>query len=239
MCVCVRIEYRFVRQRYCVRTQTTTATTTWGHVMRTQEELRRLTLEVLGEDYIEYSVSKYTLSEDIDARTARIVCQLSQVGKGPLFAVEGKGVGFIDALFNGLKSGLVNEYPSLGHIHFVDFVVSGNFPKTSDINSSHSDAPNTVRLIIENTTGREFTFENKSPSISGSSVAAVVKGIEHFVNAELAVLKVYTWIEDAQRRSRPDLVEKYTGTLAELVENATYSEAIERAQASHKGLMHA
>jgi len=61
--------------------------------MRTQDELQRQTLEVLGEDYLEYYVSKYTLTEDIEAGTAWIVCQLSQVGKGPLFAVEGKGVG--------------------------------------------------------------------------------------------------------------------------------------------------
>jgi hypothetical protein len=196
--------------------------------MRTQDELQRLTREVLGEDYIEYYVSKYTLTEDIEAGTAWIVCQLSQVGKGPLFAVEGKGVGFIDALFNGLKRGLVGDYPSLGHIHFVDFVVSGDFKKATRDSGSHSEVPGTVRLVIENASGREFTFENTSPSVSASSVAVVVKGVEHFVNAELAVLKVVTWIEDAQRRSRPDLAEKYTQRLAELVQNASYSDTIER-----------
>lgn len=196
--------------------------------MRTQDELQRLTLEVLGEDYVGYYVSKYTLTEDIDAGTAWIVCQLSQVGKGPLFAVEGKGVGFIDALFNGLKRGLVGEYPSLGHIHFVDFVVSGDFKKAPRDNGSHSEVPGTVRLVIENASGREFTFENTSPSVSASSVAVVVKGVEHFVNAELAVLKVFSWIEDAQRRSRPDLADKYTQRLADLVQNASYSDTIER-----------
>lgn len=200
-------------------------------VMRTQEELQRLTHEVLGDDYSVYFVSKYTLTEDIEAGTAWIVCQLAQVGKNPLFAVEGKGVGFIDALFNGLKQGLVGEYPSLGHIHFVDFVVSGNFPKASHYNSSHSEVPSTVRLVIKNDTGREFTFEHTSTSISGSSVAAVVQGVQHFVNAEMAVLRVVSWIDYHQKDGRPDLVEKYThDKLVPLNQNSSYSETVERAR---------
>lgn len=196
--------------------------------MRTQQELNRLTREVLGDRYIEFEVSKYTLTEDISAHTAWIVCQLSQVGKGPLFAVEGKGVGFIDALFSGLKRALVKQYPSLGHIHFVDFVVSGDFKRANGASGAHSDVPGFVRLVIENADGREFSFENTSPSASASSVSVVVQGVEHFVNAELAVLEVYSWIEDAQKRSRPDLAEKYTQRLADLVQNASYSDTIER-----------
>lgn len=196
--------------------------------MRTQEELQRLTREVLGDRYIEFEVSKYTLTEDISAQTAWIVCQLSQVGKGPLFAVEGKGVGFIDALFNGLKRALVGQYPSLGHIHFVDFVVSGDFKRVAPADGAHTAVPGTVRLVIENAAGREFTFVSTSPSASASSVSVVVQGVEHFVNAELAVLEVYSWIEDAQKRSRPDLAEKYTQRLADLVQNASYSDTIER-----------
>ena len=196
--------------------------------MKTQQELQQLTRDTLGEDYVEYYVPKYTLTEDIDEGSAWIVCQLAQVGKGPLFAVEGKGVGLIDALFAGLKKGLVAEYPSLGHIHFVDFLVSGDFKAASGDGGAHSEVPGTVRLVIENASGREFTFEHTSPSVSAGSVAVVVKGVEHFVNAERAVLRVYSWIEDAQRRSRPDLVEKYTRRLAEIVHNATYSESIEQ-----------
>ena len=106
--------------------------------------------------------------------------------------------------------------------------MSGDFKKAPRDNGSHTEVPGTVRLVIENASGREFTFENTSVSVSASSVAVVAKGVEHFVNAELAVLKVVSWIEDAQRRSRPDLAEKYTQRLAELVHNASYSDTIER-----------
>jgi len=196
--------------------------------MRTQEELQSLTREVLAEDYRELAIGKYTLTEDIEAGTAWIVCQLHEVGEGPVCAVEGKGVGFIDALFNGLKQALSADYPSLGHIHFADFMVSGDFKAASGHDGPHSDVPGTVRLVIENAAGRAFTFENTSPSVSASSVQVVVRGVEHFVNAELAVLKVCEWVEDAQRRSRSDLAEKYTQRLADLVQNASYSDSIER-----------
>ena len=53
-------------------------------------------------------------------------------------------------------------------------------------------------------------------------------------DAELAVLRVYDWIEDARRRSRPDLAEKYTHRLADLVQNASYSETIERKKSGLK-----
>ncbi|MCA9517352.1 MAG: hypothetical protein KC635_20570 [Myxococcales bacterium] len=196
--------------------------------MRTQDELTKLTRDVLGEDYVELSIGKYTLTEDIEEKTAWIVCQLHQVGHGPLSAVEGKGVGFIDALFSGLKQALVSHYPSIGHIHFIDFVVGGDFRAAKKSQGAHTDAPGHVRLTIENAAGREFLFETTSPSISASSVCVVVRAVEHFVNAELAVLRVYDWIEDARKRSRPDLADTYIQRLADLVQNASYSESIER-----------
>lgn len=196
--------------------------------MPSQLVLKAQAIEILGEEYNGYYATTYTLSENLENSKALVVVQLSQVGKGHIMAVEGTGVGFIDALFNGIKHGLVGEYPSLGHIHFVDFVVSGNFKTLTGKGGAHSDVPGTVRLVIENNTGREFTFEDTSVSVSASSVAVVLMALEHFVNAEKAVLKVVTWIEDAKRRTRPELVDKYTQRLVELVQNASYSETIAR-----------
>jgi hypothetical protein len=203
--------------------------------MRTQDELHRMTRDVLGDGYVELSVGRYTLTENIDEQSAWIVCQLVQRGKGPLCAVEGRGVGFIDALFHGLRTALARDYPSLEHIHFVDFMMSGDFNGAADDGGAHTEVPGLVRLVVENAARRRFEFERTSPSVSASSVRVVVQAAEHFVNAELAVLKVFDWLEDARRRSRPDLVEKYTHMLAELVQNATYSESIERRKKAVQG----
>lgn len=195
--------------------------------MRTQDELFALTRDVLGTDFVELEVRGYQLSEDLVSGRATIVTQLHLAGELTPRAIEGEGVGFVDALFKGIQRALANDYPSIAHIFFVDFHVAGDF-KGAKRDGARTDVPSTVRLAVENSTGRAFEFLHTSPSVSASSVKAVLKAVEHFVNAERAVLKVYSWIEDAHKRSRPDLAEKYTQRLAELVQNASYSDTIER-----------
>lgn len=190
-----------------------------------QERLEGLVREILGNDYRELQLTKYALEEDVEDQQASIVCRLT-VANGEARAVEGKGVGLVDALFRGLQAGLAEDYPSLDHIRFVDFGIAGDFNEPAT--GTRSDALGHVRLGVENSAGRRFDFESATHSVSASSVKVVLKAVEHFVNAELAVLRMYEWIEDANRRQRVDLAEKYTHRLSELVQNASYSESIER-----------
>jgi hypothetical protein len=110
----------------------------------------------------------------------------------------------------------------------VDFGIFGDFKSYQ--NEAHSDASLVVRLAVANSSGLRFEFSHESRSISASSVGVVVECVEHFVNAELAVLRVHDWIADAKKRHRQDLVDKYTQRLADLVKNASYSESIERSR---------
>ncbi len=196
-----------------------------------QEDLERLVREVLGDSYASFEVPSYALTEDLKAQKADIVCQLQRAGEGVVRSVEGSGVGLVDALFRGLKAALSDEYPSLNHIHFIQFGISGDFSKPG-ADRAQADAVGHVKLVVENTSKRQFTFYSDSRSISASSVDVVVKAVEHFVNAELAVLRIFDWIQDAKSRSRPDLADKYTQRLADLVQNASYSESIERKKQS-------
>jgi len=195
--------------------------------MRTQDELQSLTREVLADDYVQLQISRYSLTEDLESGRAFIATQLSQSKQAAPRSIEGEGVGLVDALFKGIQQALVADYPSIANIYFVDFHVAGDF-RGAKREGARTDVPGVVRLGVENSAGRAFAFEHVSPSVSASSVRAVLLAVEHFVNAELAVLKVYSWIADARRRSRPDLAEKYTQRLADLVQNASYSETIER-----------
>jgi len=202
--------------------------------MRTQKEIDMMVRETLGEDYIELEMQRYSLTEDLSTGQASIVSQLRQVGNGPLRPIEGAGVGLVDALFKGIQLAMSEDYPSLSHIHFAAFAVAADFGAING--GSGSDAPGTVHAVVENHAGRRFEFDHTSPSISASSVAVVLQAVEHFVNAERAVLRVYSWVADAQRRSRVDLVERYTARLADLVQNASYSETIERTRAELPGV---
>ena len=199
--------------------------------MKTQEQMVAMIREVLGPDYMNLKVARYTLTEDIASQDCRLTCVLCHRESEPPreWSVEGHGVGFIDALFKGLKAKLSVEYPSLNTIHFVDFSISGDFSgsRARDVNS---DVPGSVRLVVANSHGRVFEFNQQSLSISASSVSAVTNAVEHCVNAELAVLRVRHWIEDARHRNRSQVAEQYVQMLAELVKIASYSEAIEKAQ---------
>ena len=194
-----------------------------------QAVLQAMVRDVLADAYRGFEVTKYVLTEDIVEQKATIVCGFKETGAESRLAVEGVGVGMIDALFKGLKRALSSTYPSIDHIHFVGFQIEGDFTGRG---AAGSDANGQVRLQVQNSTGRVFDFESCSPSISASSVDVVVKAVEHFVNAELAVAQVYGWIHDANRRNRSDLAEKYTHQLANLVQNSSYSESIERLKQS-------
>ena len=191
-----------------------------------QDQLEKMVLEVLGEDSKNYVVSQYTLMEDMRENNARLECVLLDSHSDETRDIKGIGVGLVDALFKGLKGTLSGEYPSLEHIHFVDFSVAGDF--RSARSTDGSDALGHVKLVVENSSGRQFLFEAQSHSVSASACDVVVMCVEHFVNAELAVLRIFEWIEEAKARHRSDLVEQYTRRLSDLVQNATYSESIER-----------
>ena len=194
-----------------------------------QSQLETLVREILSEDYVSLGIPRFTLSEDIPQQQASIAAALFNKRDGSSRGVEGTGVGMVDALFTALKLSLSAEYPSLEHIHFVDFGIASDI--TTSPGTSNSDAALCVRLAVENSSGRRFDFSHRSRSISASSVGVVVECVEHFVNAELAVLRVHDWIGDARSRHRQDLVDKYTERLADLVKNASYSDSIERSRA--------
>ena len=194
--------------------------------MKQHEQLDRLVRDILGESYLTLEIPQYVLEEDVSSRTATIRCKVAEAQTGGFVEITGSGVGLIDAIFQGLKSRFSKAYPSLDHIEFVDFSVSGDFSKTQT--GARSDAEGRVSLVVRNSSGERFVFESASSSVTASSVAVVARTVQHFVNAELAVLRVYEWIQDARRRNRADLVERYTHNLADLVKNSSYSETIER-----------
>ncbi len=196
--------------------------------MRTQKELLSLVREILADGYLTLKVPQYTLHEDLTENVAMIQCRLNEASGGGGHSVTGRGVGMVDALFKGLKSTLSDAYPSLNSLFFVDFSVVGDFTRGEDDHDANSDAPGKITLEVENSSGRRFQFETFSRSVSAGSVDVVVQAVEHFVNSELAVLRVFDWVDDAKRRHRPDLADKYVQILAELVANTSYSETIER-----------
>jgi hypothetical protein len=141
-------------------------------------------------------------------------------------AIEGQGVGLIDAFFHGLKARLAGRYRSLESIRFVRFQVKGQMDTGRD--PASSDALAEVTLGVRNSYGKEFDFTHSSRSVLRSGLEATLWAAEYFVNSELAFVTVHRALQDARAKRRDDMVVRYTQMLSTLVENTSYSDVLER-----------
>jgi hypothetical protein len=139
-------------------------------------------------------------------------------------AIEGKGVGVVDALWNALLDRYAREYGSLKTIQLVAFQVGADMDTKKA--QAGVDAIGRVTLDVTNSEGRHFTFSDASRSVTTSTARAVVACVQYFVNAERAFLTLHNARRDALARGREDLVARYTAEMAEVVKETSYAEVI-------------
>ncbi len=192
-----------------------------------QESTSALVSRVLGDDTLDLHVEQLKVEENFDAGhcTADLVVT-GMPGHDQAISLSGKGVGVVDAVFHALKDTLSREYPSLNSIRFSGFEIRADFNTRKD--DSGSDAAGTVVLVVESSSDRRFEFAHTSRSITASMVIATLQASEYFVNTERAFILLHRALDDARARNRSDLVTRYNLEMAEIVENTSYSEVIER-----------
>ena len=177
--------------------------------------------KVLGANFLELKLSRLSF-EEADHTT---ICKVHLLeGEQPV-EVEGKGVGVVDAIFNGLLDRYAREYQSLKTIALIGFHVAADMETKKA--QAGVDAVGRVTLEITNSEGRHFTFSDKSRSVTISIARAVIQNVQYFINAERAFLTLYNARRDALARGREDLVSRYTAELAQVVESTSYAEVIE------------
>jgi len=176
---------------------------------------------VLGTNYLSLSLAKLTIEEDPkDGASVKVTVN---EGDQPS-AVEGKGVGVVDALWAALLDRYAREYQSLKTIQLVGFQVGADMDTKKG--QAGVDAVGRVKLDVTNSEGRHFTFSDQSRSITTSTARAVIACVQYFVNAERAFLTLHNARRDAMTRGREDLVARYTAEMAEVVEATSYAEVI-------------
>ena len=183
---------------------------------------------VLGTDYVNLSTSEYTIQETLGQSACSVKLKLLRnASREHVDEIVGTGVGFVDAVYNGLIDHYAPEYPSLRTITFTGFEVTGNMGTSR---SRGADAECLVSLIVNNSERKEFRFEDRGRSLVAAALRVVVESAEYFINSEKAYVTVYNAMSDAKKRQRPDLMESYMSQLAELVKTTSYSEVIGRIQ---------
>jgi hypothetical protein len=194
-----------------------------------QSETEKLIREVLGETYAHLKVRRVFIEEDLEQLSTSITCEVTEEATGENSIIAGKGVGVIDAFFNGFVTRFAGEYPSLKTIRFTSFHVGGQLDTRSAF--AGTDSKGEVTVDIMNSAGKVFRFGHASRSVISSSIITILLALEYFVNSERAFVAVYEAFQDARERKRNDLVQHYTGQMSVLVRNTSYSEVIERLRA--------
>ena len=185
-------------------------------------EHEALIRKVLGANFLQLSLVKLTIDEDPGATATTVACKISE--NDQTIDVEGKGVGVVDALYNGLLDRYAREYQSLKTIQIVGFSLAADMQSKKV--QAGVDAVGKVTLDVINSEHKHFTFTHASRSVTTSSACTVLACVQYFLNAERAFLTLYNARRDALSRGREDLVARYTAERAEIVESTSYAEVI-------------
>ncbi len=183
--------------------------------------------EVLGKTYMTLRIDHFHLNEDFTLGKAVVGAELLQfMDEGnKSMAIKGEGVGLVDAFFEGMMRAFAPEYASLSRVAIVDFNIH---IKLRDTYGRKTDAFAIAVLRVKNSEGYEYVFSSRTPSISQSSAGAVLEVVKFFVNSERAYVQAFLALEDAKKRARSDLVERYRNQLATLVTATSYKEIATR-----------
>jgi hypothetical protein len=180
----------------------------------------QLIRRVLGSNYFELKLVRHTIEEG-DHSTS---CKVTVLEGEQTIDVEGKGVGVVDAIYNGLLDRYAREYQSLKTIQLSEFGVAADIETKKA--QAGVDAVARVTLDVTNSEGRHFTFSDASRSATTSSARVVFAMVQYFVNAERAFVTLHNARRDALARGREDLVSRYTAEMAAVVESTSYAEVI-------------
>jgi len=191
-----------------------------------QNEQKQLITELLGDSYTHLRVKKVQIEEDLDKKATTISCEvMEQAGSEP-FMITGKGVGLIDAFFQAMVDRFATEYASLRTIRFSSFSVQAHLDTKRDF--AGTDSEGEVTLQIANSEGKLFRFTHASRSVIAAAIITTLLGLEYFINSERAFVSGYHALKDARARNRADLIQRYTNTMANLGQNPSYSEVINK-----------
>lgn len=190
-----------------------------------QAQVIELMRSILGEGYADLRVKRVVIEEEIKDETTSITCEVTDGKDGEPSVIAARGVGLVDAFFNGIVDRYAAEYPSLKTLQFASFHVGAQLETRSGF--AGADSKGEVTVELKNSEGAIFRFHHASRSLISSSIITTLKGLEYFINSERAYVTLYEALRDAKERNRDDLVQHYTGQMAVLVRNTSYSEVLE------------
>jgi len=188
-----------------------------------REEIGEIIKRTLEDDYAKLELYQLSLKEDAIEQITEIDCRI--VVNGKKMTIKGKGKGPVDALFTALVDRFSKDYHSLENLCFARFSVEADINK--DLATAKTDAAVHATLEIDHELD-SLLFREWANSVSVVSAKVVLSTVEHFVNAEKAVVKLYKGLQHAKKSGRGDMINVYTQRLTGIVKNVSYEKVIQR-----------
>lgn len=197
-----------------------------------REECQLLIKRLLSGKYLTLSLGPLAITEHIATGETEVSSQLSISnieGLLGVYDINGTGMGFVDALFNGVCGEIVEDCKTFNNLSIEQFYVQVDSrelaePHHRGVRGSAANVD--ICLILNNgystTSSAHVPFRSRSRSIISAGAQVVIHAVEFFVNSEKAVIELKHLVKNAEQRSRPDLVEKYIDMLSQLTANTSY-----------------
>lgn len=189
------------------------------------EDALALMREVLQDAFVSLEATGYRLEESFEGARSTVQLAFVEMPDRRVIELQGHGVGLVDAVFDALMRRFAPEHPSLESLRFSSLSVRGLMEETRKANAL--DASAQAEVGITNSYGNEFRFGAVTSSLGRSNVEAVLAAVEFFVNSERACVATFKALEHHRKTGRHDLEAHYTGLLARLVRNTSYSRVID------------
>jgi len=186
-----------------------------------QAQMGSLMRDVLGESYVSLDLRGVDNDQRYSAEKFILVATLVDSRTGIERYVRGEGLGVVGVAFNALVQALLDEYPSLESLQFHSFELEG-FDETDQSSSSNESLPS-AHLSVNNQVGHTFRFSASSRSVMTACIQVALLAVEYFINSEQAFYRIRGFLDEAKANDRPDLVDRYTHMLTQLVMNSLYS----------------
>lgn len=184
-----------------------------------RDQVKLILHEALGDEYRNLSFLGLTTQTHSESKDTGVSVRFSENGKRSE-AVVNDGKGAVDAIYKALKKHY-SDLNSMRNLTLKSIDVSFDLPNSQ----TGTDAMVKVDICFCNDRQCAY-FTDTSYSFTRSSCKCLLKGIEFFLNSELAFKKIKTFIKDATDRNRHDLVTRYQMQLATIVNSniAEYEE---------------
>ena len=186
-----------------------------------RENIKNLFHKILKEEQLLFTPLNISVLENQEDKHTSVSFSFELSDKvKEIIELDCNANGFVDGLFTACYDYFCDSYNSLKNIRLLDYQVRPNMKKYK--NNLGSDVKVEVSIMMDVQGHGIAEFSSCSRSLLRSSFTSILRAFEFYINCEKAFHKIQTFIDDAQKRNRGDIISSCTYDLTTLTEVNNY-----------------